>query len=133
MSTSQKIGTIEAIALIVIIIINQIILNLPNTIITSTGSSSWLNVIYITIIAIIFCSLICKLFKPFNSNDILGISEYLGGKTIKSNNWYCLLCLFIYFICWNICLDILTNCIKLIYFKDTPTCIFIDCFFFFLL
>ena len=53
MSTSQKIGTIEAIALIVIIIINQIILNLPNTIITSTGSSSWLNVIYITIIAII--------------------------------------------------------------------------------
>ena len=54
MSTSQKIGTIEAIALIVIIIINQIILNLPNTIITSTGSSSWLNVIYITIIAIIF-------------------------------------------------------------------------------
>ena len=67
MSTSQKIGTIEAIALIVIIIINQIILNLPNTIITSTGSSSWLNVIYITIIAIIFCSLICKLFKPFNS------------------------------------------------------------------
>ena len=56
MSTSQKIGTIEAIALIVIIIINQIILNLPNTIITSTGSSSWLNVIYITIIAIIFCA-----------------------------------------------------------------------------
>ena len=83
MSTSQKIGTIEAIALIVTIIINQIILNLPDVIISTTGSSSWINVIYISIIAIIFCALICKLFKPFNSNDILDVSEYLGGKVLK--------------------------------------------------
>ena len=48
MSTSQKIGTIEAIALIVTIIINQIILNLPDVIISTTGSSSWINVIYIS-------------------------------------------------------------------------------------
>lgn len=54
MSTYQKIGTVEAIALIVTIIINQIILNLPDVIISTTGSSSWINVIYISIIAIIF-------------------------------------------------------------------------------
>ena len=83
MSTYQKIGTVEAIALIVTIIINQIILNLPDVIITTTGSSSWINVIYISIIAIIFCALICKLFKPFNSNDIIDVSEYLGGKILK--------------------------------------------------
>ena len=49
MSTYQKIGTVEAIALIVTIIINQIILNLPDVIISTTGSSSWINVIYISI------------------------------------------------------------------------------------
>ena len=128
MSTSQKIGTIEAIALIVIIIINQIILNLPNTIITSTGSSSWLNVIYITIIAIIFCSLICKLFKPFNSDDILGISEYLGGKTLKVIIGIVYFAFYIFIA--GILLRYLTNCIKLIYFKDTPL-VFLLLFFLF--
>ena len=128
MSTSQKIGTIEAIALIVIIIINQIILNLPNTIITSTGSSSWLNVIYITIIAIIFCSLICKLFKPFNSDDILGISEYLGGKTLKVIIGIAYFAFYIFIA--GILLRYLTNCIKLIYFKDTPL-VFLLLFFLF--
>ena len=128
MSTSQKIGTIEAIALIVIIIINQIILNLPNAIIINTGSSAWINVVYISIIAIIFCALICKLFKPFNSNDILDISEYLGGKVLKVIIGIVYFAFFIFIA--GILLRYLANSIKLIYFEETPI-IFLLLFFLF--
>ena len=51
MKSMQKINKLEAIALIVIITINQIILNLPSTIILSTGSSAWINIIIISILA----------------------------------------------------------------------------------
>lgn len=128
MSTYQKIGTVEAIALIVTIIINQIILNLPDVIISTTGSSSWINVIYISIIAIIFCALICKLFKPFNSNDILDVSEYLGGKVLKFIIGIAYFAFFIFIS--GISLRYLANSIKLIYFEETPI-IFLLMFFFF--
>ena len=84
MDLIQKIGKLEAISIVVMITINQIILNLPNAIIINNGSSSWLNVIYISIIAIIFCLFVCKLFKPFPSKDILDISQYVGGKLLKT-------------------------------------------------
>ena len=62
MDSIQKIGKLEAAGIIIMIMINQIIINFPNSIITTTGSAAWINVIYISIIAIIFCLLICKLF-----------------------------------------------------------------------
>lgn len=118
MRTYQKIGTIEAIALVVILIINQIILNLPDVIITTTGSSSWINVIYISIIAIIFCILICKLFKPFNTSDLLDISEFLGGKVLKTIIAILYFAFFIFIA--GVSLRYLANSIKLIYFEETP-------------
>ena len=108
--------------------INQIILNLPDVIISTTGSSSWINVIYISIIAIIFCALICKLFKPFNSNDILDVSEYLGGKVLKFIIGIAYFAFFIFIS--GISLRYLANSIKLIYFEETPI-IFLLMFFFF--
>ena len=74
----HKIGTIEAIALICIVTINHIIMNIPETIIKSTGSSAWLNVIFISIAAICFTLLICMLFKSFSGKDILDVCDFLG-------------------------------------------------------
>lgn len=128
MSTYQKIGTVEAIALIVTIIINQIILNLPDVIIRTTGSSSWINVIYISIIAITFCALICKLFKPFSSSDILDVSGYLGGNVLKFIIGIAYFAFFIFVS--GISLRYLANSIKLIYFEETPI-IFLLMFFLF--
>lgn len=118
MDTLQKIGKFEAAALIIMIAINQIILNLPNTLIVSTGSSAWINVIYISIIAIIFCILICKLFKPFASNDILDISNYLGGKILK--NIIGVLYIAFFFLIAAVFLRYLATSLKLIYFQDSP-------------
>lgn len=80
----SKIGTIEAIALLSIVMANKIILNLPRSIISSTGSSAWLNVIFIVFISFLFVFLVIKLLKIFPKMDILDISEYLGGKKLKT-------------------------------------------------
>lgn len=118
MHSLQKIGKFEAISIIIMIMINQIILNLPNIIIINVGSSAWISVIYISIIAIIFCLLICKLFKPFQSDDIVDISEYLGGKLLKIIIGILYVLFFIFTA--GIILRYLANSLKLIYFKNSP-------------
>lgn len=80
---TSKIGTIEAIALIVIVGINHIILNLPKSIINSTGSAASLNVIYVSIIIFVVCALIIKLFKNFPNSDIFDMSEFIGGAKLR--------------------------------------------------
>ena len=79
----RKIGSFEAIALVCIVITNQILLNIPETIIQQTGSSAWINVIFISIVAIAFTLIVCKLFEKFTGKDILDVSEYVGGNTLK--------------------------------------------------
>ena len=118
MKSMQKINKFEAISLIVIITINQIILNLPSTIISNTGSSAWINIIIISILAIFFCLIICKLFKRFPSNDIIDISEYLGGKTLKTIIG--ILYIMFFFLISGLFLRYLSNSIKQIYFEKSP-------------
>ncbi len=78
-----KLTNIEAIFLILIIEINGIILNHPQSILSSVGSSSILNIIYISIIAFLFTLLILRLFNRFKNSDIIDVSEYLGGNFLK--------------------------------------------------
>lgn len=118
MDSLQKIGKLEAMALIIMIAINQIFLNLSNNIISSTSSSAWINVIYISVIAIIFCLLICKLFKPLGSKDIVDVSEFLGGKILKTIISIIYLLFFIFTA--GIFLSYLVNTFKIIYFPKTP-------------
>lgn len=118
MDTLQKISKFEAIALVVMITINQIIFNLPNTIIIDTGSSAWINVIIISIIAILFCFLICKLFKPFPSKDIVDISEYLGHKVLKTIVGILYILFFLFLA--GVFLRYLSYSLKMIYFERSP-------------
>lgn len=78
-----KLGNFEAICLIVVLFINHIVLNLPQMILDNSGSASALNIIYIISLVLIFALLILKLFKNFTGLDIVDISEYLGGKSLK--------------------------------------------------
>ena len=118
MNMLQKIGKLEAIALIVMISMNQIFLNLSNIIIVNVGTSAWINVIVISIIAILFCLLISKLFKPLPAQDIVDISEYVGGKILKSIIGILYISFFIFISA--IILRYLTNSLKLIYFEKSP-------------
>lgn len=81
--SEQKLGKWEAIILILSIVINHIILGLPRGIVEEHYSSSILNVIYISIIALIIIYLITKLFERFPGLDIIDIANFLGGKVLK--------------------------------------------------
>ena len=114
----HKIGTLEAIALICIVITNQILINIPEIIIQSTGSAAWVNVLFISAIAIGFTLLICKLFEKFVGKDILDICEYVGGKWLKVIIGIAYIALFV--IISSTLLQYFTSTLKMIYFHNTP-------------
>ena len=80
----DKINTIEAIFLVIIVMLTHIILNLPNAILSSTGSAAILNVIYCFGITIIFFLIVNKLFSLFKLNHHLNtIYEKDLNKDLK--------------------------------------------------
>ena len=65
MKDIQKIGKIEAVALSLAIITNNIIFNITSIIFNSCGSGAWLNMIYVSILSLIFMFVILFLFRNF--------------------------------------------------------------------
>ncbi len=80
----SKIGTIEAIMLVLTIVVAHSVLSMPTNILSSYKSASILNVIYVSIIAIAISYFIYRLFKNFPSMDIVDISELVGGKVFRN-------------------------------------------------
>ena len=79
----KQIGNFQAIALILIIVINHLILGTPRTLIAETGTGTILNMLYVFILALLLVFIISKLFNNFKGKDIIDISEFLGGKFLK--------------------------------------------------
>lgn len=114
----DKIGSLEAIALLLIIVLNHVILSLPKNIIATTGSSSLLNIIFVSILVLFFVMFITKIFNKFPGYDLLDISKFLGGKPLK----YITGVLFIlYFISFSsITLRNFSENLKIVYFQNYP-------------
>ena len=115
---AEKIGKFEAICLMIIIIVNAIVLNIPNIIVLSTGSSAIINVIYVGAIAIAFSVILFKLFDKFSGKDILDVSEYVGGKILKLIVGTAFLVFFL--ILSIVAVRYLSSSIKIIYFNNSP-------------
>ena len=79
----SKIGTKEAVCLILTVAITHTIISTPRDLLASMKSAVLLNLVFVTFILLGIALLIVKLFKNFPGSDILDISEYLGGKTFK--------------------------------------------------
>ncbi len=82
--SKAKIGTVEAIMIILTIVVAHTILSLPRNILTSMKSASIINLIYVSIIVVILGYLIFRLLKNFPGLDIIDISELIGGKVFKN-------------------------------------------------
>lgn len=80
---NSKLENLEAIAFLVIVSINSMILSTSEALVTTCASASLLNVLFITLLAIGITLIFCLLFKPFLGKDLLSISEFLGGKFFK--------------------------------------------------
>ncbi len=121
-----KIGNKEAIALLVTIAFNHIIINITKSIIDTTESGSIINVLYIGIVTIIFTSIICYFLNKFPTLDLIDISEYLGGKLLK---WIIGLLFVGYFIFFaGILLNIFSACLEIIYFQLVKTIYIVGAF-----
>ena len=83
MENLQKIARIEAIGLSLAVLSNNVIFNTTSIIFNSCGSGSWLSVIFLSIISLIFMFIVLALYKVFPTYDLLDISKYLGGKSLK--------------------------------------------------
>ena len=79
MNDMQKLGKVEAMGLSLAVISNNIIFNMTSVIFNSCGSGSWLNVLYVSILSILFMLVAIFLFKRFISYDILDVSEVVHG------------------------------------------------------
>ena len=80
----QKLNTIEAIMLVLSIMVTHTILLLPRSILVFTKSASIINLIYVSFVAILIGYFIFRLLKNFPGLDLIDISEFLGGKTLKT-------------------------------------------------
>lgn len=122
----SKIGTVEAVMLVLCIIIAHTVLSLPKTLLSSTKSATILNIIYVTIIALIFIYIVYRLFKKFPGMDILDISEVLGGKILK--NIFGAIFIIYFIVTSSILLRNFCECLKIVYYPATNI-IFVILFF----
>lgn len=79
----SKLTFFEAISIIATISIAQIILDFPEYLIDNTGTGTIANLLFLSIITIIFCTIISNIFKNFSNQDIIDISELIGGRFLK--------------------------------------------------
>ena len=82
--TKSNIGTVEAIMVILSIVVTHTILSLPREIVVTTKSAAIINLIFVSILAILISYFIVKMLSNFAGSDIVDISEYLGGKVFKN-------------------------------------------------
>ncbi len=80
---NNKLENIEAIAFLSLISINGMILSTSQAIIRTCSSASLINVVFISILALIICLIFGVLSKNFIGNNLLEISNFLGGKILK--------------------------------------------------
>ena len=113
----SKIGTVEAIMLILTIIVAHSVLSMPTNILSSYKSASILNIIYVGIIAICISFLIYKLFKNFPNMDIIDISEVIGGKFF--NNIFGIVFIIYFIVTSSLMLRNFCESIQILYFPMT--------------
>lgn len=117
----KQIGNFQAIALILIIVINHLVLGTPRTIISETGTGTILNMIYVFILAIIFVLILNKLFNNFKRKDIIDVSEFLGGKVLKVIVGIVFIGYFLVILSTTI--RVIVQDLEIIYFENISICI----------
>ena len=114
---NTKIGALEAILIILLALVSHTVLSLPKTLIENTKSSIILNLVYITLIVLVFVYLMYRLFKKFPGMDILDVSEVLGGKVLKVIIGTIFICYFL--VNYSVFLRNFCECLKIIYYPST--------------
>ena len=114
---NTKIGTVEAVLIILLTMVIHTVFSLPKTLIENTKSSILLNLVYVTIVVLLFVFLLYRLLKNFPGMDILDISEVLGGKILKTIIGVVFISYFL--VSYSIFLRNFCECLKIVYYPST--------------
>lgn len=114
---NNKIKLSEAIAIILAVFFAHSILTIPKDILNITKSGTILNIIFVSVIALLVVTLVYKLMSKFKGEDILDISEYLGGTIFKNLIGFVFITYFL--ISSSLLLRNFSECLKIIYFPVT--------------
>lgn len=115
--TKSKVGTLEAIMLILTIVVAHTILSMPRNILVTIKSSTIINLLFVSILAIAISYVIVKLLKNFPGQDIIDISDYLGGKVFK--NIIGIIFISYFLVSASLLLRNFCECLKIIYYPMT--------------
>lgn len=123
---NKSITSFEAIAFLVILSISGIVLSTNKIMIQDCQSSSILNALYILFLAFILTGILCILHKKFSGQNLLDISNYVGGSFLKNIVGF----VFIIYITFRIALflRIIVTTLQTVYYPMTHI-LFITAFF----
>ncbi len=117
--STYKLQKIEAISLIIIVMINKLILNIPYIVISTVSTGIIVNIIYIGIIDLLFSLLLVKFFEKFENADIIDVAEFLGGTIFK---WITgIISILLFFFVGFITLIDFANALQIVYFSNFST------------
>lgn len=113
----KKFSNKEAIFIIVNLCSNISILIADQIIVDSCYSSSILNSIFISILALVITTIICILYKKFVGINLLDIAEFIGGKFLK----FIIGIFFLIYVMFSMAVLLckLTNCLQIVYYSMT--------------
>ena len=80
---NSRISVPEAISIVLIVLVAHTLVSLPKSLLNVTGSATIINLLYVGIILFFIVFFIFKLYKYFAGQDIIDISNFLGGPVFQ--------------------------------------------------
>ncbi|MDP4094900.1 MAG: endospore germination permease [Bacillota bacterium] len=111
-------GKWEAAGLLINAISARIFLNFPRPLVESSGTAAWIQMLYVSILALIGFTIIIKLYKKFEGRDLMDISDHIGGGILRFITGIILLVTFI--VVCSIILREYSENMKVIAFNVSP-------------
>ena len=81
--SNSRISVPEAVSIVLIVLVAHTLVSLPKSLLNVTGSATLINLLYVGIIMFFLVLLMVKLFKGFAGQDIIDISNFLGGPVFQ--------------------------------------------------
>ena len=114
---NSKISVSEAISIILIVLVAHTLVSLPKSLLNITGSATIINLLYVGVILFFLIILVVKLYKSFAGQDIIDISNFLGGPVFQKIVGMIFILYFIF--SSSILLRNFCECLKTVYYPMT--------------
>ena len=114
---NSKISVPEAISIVLIVLVAHTLVSLPKSLLNITGSATIINLLYVGVILFFLMIFVVKLYKNFAGQDIIDISNFLGGPVFQKIVG--MIFIFYFIFSSSILLRNFCECLKTVYYPMT--------------